>query len=52
MFGWIIEWMTGQEVSRCASDDASTCMLMLTSVIMRLGGGIVKGGEPMMMMLR
>ena len=52
MFGWIIGRMTGQEVSRCASNDASTCMSMPVSVLLGLDGGLLEGGEPMMTMLR
>ena len=52
MFGWIIGWMAGQEVSRCASDDPSAYMSTRASVSTRLGGSGVEGGEPMMMMLR
>ncbi len=44
--------MAGQEVSRRASDDPSACILMPISVPMRLDGGNVEGGEPMMIMLR
>ena len=44
--------MTGQEVSRCASDDASACRLMPLSVPVRHDGSTIEGGEPMMIMLR
>ena len=44
--------MAGQEVSRCASDDPSPYMSMPISVPIRLDGGDVEGGEPMMIMLR
>lgn len=44
--------MAGQEVSRCASDNPAPYSLMLVSVPMRLDGGKVEGGEPMMTMLR
>lgn len=52
MFRWIIGWMAGQEVSRCASDDPTACIWMPVSVPMRLDDGNVEGGEPMMTMLR
>lgn len=52
MFRWIIGWMSGQKVSRCASDDPSACMLMAVLVRMGLNGSGVEGGEPMMIMLR
>lgn len=44
--------MTGQEVSRRASNDASTCISMPVSVAMGLDSGDFGGGEPMMIMLR
>lgn len=52
MSRWIIGRVAGQKVSRCASDDPSSCMLMPVSVPMRLDGEDVEGGEPMMIMLR
>ena len=52
MFRRIIGWMSGQKVSRCASDDPSACMLMPVLVRMGLDGSGVEGGEPMMTMLR
>ena len=52
MFRWIVIWMASQVVSRCASDDASACILMPISVRMRPNSGDVEGGEPMMIMLR
>lgn len=52
MFRWVIRWMSGQKVSRCASDDPSACMLMAVLVRMGLDSSGVEGGEPMMMMLR
>ena len=44
--------MAGQKVSRCTTNNPSTCVWMPVSVPAQLDGSGFEGGEPMMMMLR
>lgn len=44
--------MTSQKVSRCATNNPSTCVWMPVSVPAQLDRSGFEGGEPMMMMLR
>ena len=44
--------MTGQKVSRCTTNNPSTCVWIPVSVPAQREGCGLEGGEPMMMMLR